>query len=265
MNTDSTPKHQASTARFDTLGWVRGIHFALVFCLIGSVARAQDSGDSNRIADAQAAYAEGAEAFSAGRFGEALDRFTRAYELAPRAALLYNIGTAHDRLGHDAQALSAYRDYLEATPEARNREYTEARIRVLEDRVRALEEQMAAQNETAETETTQVQPTESSSGANVPAIVLLALGGAAVIGAATSGGLALAQHGELDDACPMGACTPEHRDDLNRLDRLTRTTDVLIGLAAAAAITGVILLIVGRDDDDDARVSISPLGVRVAL
>lgn len=222
----------------------------LVCCLSASMAHAQD-----RIAEAREAFEEGSAAFSRGQFAVALDRFARAYELAPRSELLYNIATAHDRLGHAEDALRYYRDYLEATPDAQNRDYTESRIGVLE-------EQIAAAADEPEEDPVQVAvPVEPESSANIGAITLIAVGGASAIAAAITGGLALSQRGDLDDACPMGDCGPDRRDDLNRLDRLTISTDVMIGIAAATAVTGVIWLLVGGDDDDD--VALDASGVRV--
>jgi tetratricopeptide (TPR) repeat protein len=70
-------------------------------------------------------------AFIDGRFEEALQAFERSYELSQRALLLFNIGSAHDRLRHEREALQAFERYLEAEPDAENRGEVEGRIAFL--------------------------------------------------------------------------------------------------------------------------------------
>lgn len=70
-------------------------------------------------------------AFQDGRFEDALRSFRRAYELSDRPGLLYNIGTAADRLRHDEEAIEAFEEYLEQAPDAPNRGEVERRLEVL--------------------------------------------------------------------------------------------------------------------------------------
>jgi len=86
-------------------------------------------------AEARSLFDAGSLAFEQGRYEEALERFVRAHELSGRAALLYNIGTTHDRLRNDAEALEAFERYLEAEPDSARRAEIEARIAVLRDQV----------------------------------------------------------------------------------------------------------------------------------
>lgn len=76
-------------------------------------------------------------AYAAGRFEDSLGYFQRAYEMSNRPVLLYNIGSAADKLRRDAVALDAFRRYLEAMPTAENREEVTSRIQVLEQVVSA--------------------------------------------------------------------------------------------------------------------------------
>jgi tetratricopeptide (TPR) repeat protein len=87
---------------------------------------------SSRDEEARMLFEAGRVAYADGRFEDALDYFQRAHALSGRAALLYNIGSAADKLRRDAVALDAFRGYLEAMPTAENRGEVEARIRVLE-------------------------------------------------------------------------------------------------------------------------------------
>jgi tetratricopeptide (TPR) repeat protein len=80
-------------------------------------------------------YRRGMKAFKAGQFEDAIDAFSRAYVGKPEPALLYNLAEAHRVLGHDQEALRAYRDYLQRAPEARNREDVEAKCAMLEEAI----------------------------------------------------------------------------------------------------------------------------------
>ena len=82
-------------------------------------------------------FEAGRVAYAAGRFEDSLDYFQRAHGMSGRAILLYNIGSAADKLRRDAVALDAFRRYLEAMPTAENRAEVESRIHVLEQVVAA--------------------------------------------------------------------------------------------------------------------------------
>ena len=82
-------------------------------------------------------FEAGRVAYAAGRFEDSLTYFQHAYEMSNRAVLLYNVGSAADKLRRDAVALDAFRRYLEAMPTAENREEVASRIQVLEQVVAA--------------------------------------------------------------------------------------------------------------------------------
>ena len=103
--------------------------------------------------EARALYQAGVVAFEDGRFEDALGYFERSHELSGRPELLYNIGTSADRLRRNAQALEAFRAYLDALPDAENRRSVERRIEVLEE--------ATARGETAHVPT----PEEAAAGA----------------------------------------------------------------------------------------------------
>jgi len=73
-----------------------------------------------RRSDAKAKYQQGAEAYTAGHFKDAVDLFLAADRLAPSAPLSFNIARAYEKLGDDAGALRWYRDYLRRNPAAAN-------------------------------------------------------------------------------------------------------------------------------------------------
>ncbi len=77
-------------------------------------------------------YDAGSAAFDAGRLEEALDDFTRAHDRGGPAALLYDIALTLDRLNRRADAIAAYHRYVDAVPEASNRDVVEARLSQLD-------------------------------------------------------------------------------------------------------------------------------------
>jgi tetratricopeptide (TPR) repeat protein len=81
---------------------------------------------------ARSIFEAGRTAYDSGRFDQALRYFQEAYDMSPRPVLLFNIGSAADRLQENQRALDAYRAYLEAVPSANNRELVESRIQFLE-------------------------------------------------------------------------------------------------------------------------------------
>jgi tetratricopeptide (TPR) repeat protein len=102
-----------------------------VLSLTAPTAEAQQSDAQDE--EARALYQAGRVAFDDGRFDDALEYFERSHELSGRPQLLYNIGSAADRLRRNAMALEHFEAYLEALPDAENRRSVEARIRLLQD------------------------------------------------------------------------------------------------------------------------------------
>lgn len=95
----------------------------------------------------------------------------------------------------------------------------------------------------------------------------LAAGVAAV---AVGGGLgleALRLDDELSQACPQGTCPRNRAVDLERLNRLTSTADVLVGAGTLLAVGGAIVLLwpsqSERETEPTLDVSVSPTGFGV--
>lgn len=111
------------------LAWC--LFFGALSSFLGS-ARAEDR-DPARDAEARALFDAGRVAYDDGRYGDALGHFQRSYELSSRPGLLFNIGSAAERVRNDRLALDAYRRYLAEIPDAPNRSFVEKRIRFLEE------------------------------------------------------------------------------------------------------------------------------------
>src|SRR6185503_10468568 len=83
-------------------------------------------------------YEAGSSYYQQGRYADALREFEEAYRLSSAArkpALLYNIGQAHERLNRLADAIDAFRRYLEASPGADDAEVVRERINTLQARL----------------------------------------------------------------------------------------------------------------------------------
>jgi hypothetical protein len=80
------------------------------------------------------------------------------------------------------------------------------------------------------------------------AYVAFAVGGAALVGGAVTGGLAWSQTADLEDRC-AGGCPAELAGDLDRARTLATTSNVLFAVAATGAVVGVgALLFLGAPD-----------------
>jgi tetratricopeptide (TPR) repeat protein len=97
----------------------------------------EESASAARDAEGRGLFEAGRAAFTDGRYEDALEYFDRAYALSHRSQLLYNIGSANDRLRRDEAALAAFEQYVRELPTAPNVREVEARIRVLRASVEA--------------------------------------------------------------------------------------------------------------------------------
>jgi len=99
-------------------------------------APSDEAAAEQRRAEAKSKYQQGAEAYSAGRFKDAVDLFLAADRLAPSAPLSFNIARAYEKLSDDAGALRWYRDYLRRNPDASNASTVRPLIATLADSLR---------------------------------------------------------------------------------------------------------------------------------
>lgn len=124
-----TPRRPMESVR--SRGALFSILFSLAFSATLFFSASVSAQESDRDAEARLHFEAGAAAFEAGHFFDALKSFERSYELSNRPQLLFNIGSAADRARLDDRALAAYQRYLEALPDASNREYVEERISLI--------------------------------------------------------------------------------------------------------------------------------------
>ncbi|HVY30614.1 MAG TPA: PEGA domain-containing protein [Polyangiaceae bacterium] len=88
--------------------------------------------EEGKRAEGKARYERGVEAYSAGRYKDAIDLFLQADSLAPSAALSFNIARAYEKISDDASTLQWYRDFRRRAPDAKNGPEVDEHIHQLE-------------------------------------------------------------------------------------------------------------------------------------
>lgn len=102
---------------------------------VSQVSHAQGPTEAELDQAARITFLQGREAFSKGDYELALARFKQSYEMSKRAQLLYNIGTALDRLERDEEAIEMFEQYLQEVPDAEDRAEVERRIAIKREAV----------------------------------------------------------------------------------------------------------------------------------
>ncbi|MEM7606759.1 MAG: hypothetical protein AAF411_15495 [Myxococcota bacterium] len=197
--------------------------------------------------EAREIFEAGEASYRRGDYRRALDYFRHAYSLSPRPELLFNIGNAAERAREDETAIEYYERYLEALPDAENRQMVERRL-------------------TALRQDADVEPADVPS-ASPPRRVWTWVAGGLTVGLTTLGVAGRlrgnAAFDELEERC--GGTTPRCTDaqitgsSVKGWERLTVTS---FALAGASAVGFVLALILETPEDDDAvALDVGPTGV----
>jgi tetratricopeptide (TPR) repeat protein len=220
--------------------------------------------------------------YGEGRFDEAAAEFDRAYELSGRPQLLYNAFLAHRDAGHVPEAVDRLRQYLEQSPDAGDRETLERRLAAMEETLAeqrrianmSAEEraELEAENARAEREAEEhrlaaerlrTDRDREAQRRNPTPLIIMGAGAGVLVGGVIMGVVAKTTSlAELDDNCPGDVCVSGFDLDSTRSEarRRTITTDVLLSVGGATAVTGLVLYLVQRrryaaEDDDAAAAS----------
>ncbi|HUT78468.1 MAG TPA: tetratricopeptide repeat protein [Polyangia bacterium] len=99
-----------------------------------------------------------------------------------------------------------------------------------------------------------------SSGLWIGGWVMVGAGAAMLITGGITGGMALNLDEDLYGSCPEEHCpaTSDYQDKIDRLDRLSVVTDVMLFAGGAIAATGAVLLILDATRDEEPAVSLAP-------
>lgn len=222
------------------------------------------SGEGASDAEARSLFEAGRSAFAAGDYALARDRFREAHALSGRDRMLYNIGSAEDRLRNDAAALDAFERYLATTPDAENADEVRGRILALRAAIAERERDVVP-----EQPTTPAPRARSHTPVPVAGIVLDALAIAAGGAAALTWMLANDRYDALERECADVGCS---HAQISEVSTLLDATNVLLVSSIVLAVGGITALILeltlGRGSADDtqtidarATLRVSPLGL----
>jgi tetratricopeptide (TPR) repeat protein len=191
---------------------------------------------------AKAHFAAGSAYYEQAAYADAVKEFNEAYRLSGRVDLLYNIAICYEHLEKWDEAIATLHQYLAVRPGAADRNTIQTRImnyEKLRDAARA--EAATPQKKPA---AVAVTPPPKWARRYVASLVLGEIGLAALISSIGTGVAALVAKSDLDGRCPKGVCPESARADVDRGQALAISTDVLIGVGAAAVVVGAVLLIV---------------------
>jgi tetratricopeptide (TPR) repeat protein len=208
---------------------------------VSTAALAQTAPTSNDQEAARAHFMAGSAYYEQANYGDAVKEFNEAYRLSQRPDLLYNIALAYERLERWDEAVAALERYLALKPDAQDRNLIRTRIENLQKR-RATAQ--AAPPAPAPPPTAPTPPAPAKKPRHVASLTVGGIGVAALIAAVGTGAAALRDKSELDAVCQNGLCPPAKQNQIDEGHRLALSTDILIGIGAAAVLTGVILLVV---------------------
>src|SRR5215831_13728632 len=103
----------------------RAVFLVAVLLAVGGAARAAP-------APAPAIPAEAVAHYDLNEFEAALEEFKAAFRAVQDPSFLFNIAQCHRKLGHTADALAFYRNYVRRSPQSPNRAEAERHIAELE-------------------------------------------------------------------------------------------------------------------------------------
>lgn len=201
-----------------------------------------------KLEQAMVSYDLGKKAYNAARYEDALEHFQEAATRYASPDFQYNIGLCYERLDKPEEAVRAFRTYLRAKPEAKDRANVEDRIFTLEKEIEEAKNQPAQEAPDPEP----VEPQEdlpSGKGLILAGAVLTGIGGAVGIGGGLGFGIAASNRSasvdDVSDGNPDDLTFSEAQtlDDEGR--RFETLQIVMAASGAAVAITGVALLAVG--------------------
>lgn len=202
-----------------------------------------------KLEQAMVSYDLGKKAYNAARYEDALEHFQEAATRYASPDFQYNIGLCYERLNKPEEAVRAFRTYLRAKPEAKDRANVEDRIFTLEKEIEDAKNQPVPDGSTETKPAEEVEPLPNGKTLILVGAVLTGVGGAVGIGGGLGFGLAARNRSlaveDVTDGNPEDLTFSEAQtlDDEGR--QFETLQIVMAASGAAVAITGVALLAVG--------------------
>lgn len=208
--------------------------------------------------EAEALSDQAVEAFNDKRYDESIDLFEQAYALNSNPNYLFNIGRVYEEKGDLQQAVSHYQRFVsQPGVDLDSREAATARLKVLREALRQLEEEKQEEAEKAAppepTPITDEGPTDDEPrpdrkrGQRIAGYVLLGAGGAGLIVGGVLGGLASTKASDADNAEFVDDAL-RMRDDARRQARAADAMFITGGVLAAAGLV-LVLTTLGKKKD----------------
>lgn len=219
-------------------------------CALGvapPLACAQSTPENDRVARTE--FTAGRDAFSHGDFEQAVRRFEHAFQLSGRRELLYNIGTAYERLHRWEPARDAFQGYLAAFPNAPERDEVRGRLTSIDGEIER-ERQRAASPSPApqriEVVRERVVVREVPSESHPLRVAGIVVGGLGVIAGAVSLTVGLVTNGHYDElvnTCgqTVEGCPAPVIEDVQLRATLTNAFAATAGVLVAAGVALVIV------------------------
>jgi tetratricopeptide (TPR) repeat protein len=133
----------------------RGSAAALVLILLAAPpASAQDKG----LETAKEHFDDGQALYLQGKFGEAAEKFVKAYEAKTYPAFLFNIAVCYEKNRDFAKALGYYERYLKEDPTTNDREVVQKRIKGIRDHLSPAGSSLPSSQPTAPPNLPQIKP-----------------------------------------------------------------------------------------------------------
>jgi hypothetical protein len=245
----------------------RVVGLVILIVLAGGAARAQISDSAARQA-AREHYQKGSVAYELGHYDAAITEYEAAYRAFNEPTLLYNLGQAHRLARHLTEALHFYKMYLIKVPDAPNRADVEARINALQTAIAQAPPPSPSASVATPQKLSPPPVPETPRSAAEPATPLATTAPLTTTSTADRGrslkigGLivGIAGLGLVGGGVGVGLVAKSAGDDISRANANHQPFDpakystwqndqivagVLIGVGAAAVITGTTMAIVG--------------------
>ena len=216
---------------------------AIVAGLVVLIAASGTARAGDEMERAKAYFSAGVDAYDQGKYEVALREFQNAHALSHSPALYFNMAACEEHLDHFQSASLLLRQYLIEKPTADDRDNVEQRIKSLEARDSQLKKIEPPPPVKQTSEQAVVAPTPPPPRRHLKYTWVM-LGVTAGVGAAAIGvgAYTVAHHSDLKNGCgnTIDGCSA---GQISTLKSTAVATDVLIGVAAAAAVATVVFAV----------------------